>query len=36
MKDNGFVLAYSLLTSGILLVVVIGYMFRDVLRGMGI
>ena len=33
MKDNGFVLAYMLLTSGFLLVVVIGYMFRDVLRG---
>lgn len=36
MRNNGFVLAYSLLTSGLLLVVVIGYMFRDLLRGIGI
>jgi hypothetical protein len=36
MKDNGFVLAYLLLTSGLFLVVVIGYMFRDMIRGVGI
>jgi hypothetical protein len=36
MKDNGFVLAYLLLTSGLFLVVVIGYMFRNVIIGVGI
>jgi len=36
MKDKGLVLAYLLLTTGFFLVVVIGYMFRDLIGGAGI
>jgi hypothetical protein len=35
MRNAGLLLAYSLLVTGVLAIVVIGYMFREMLDGIG-